>query len=435
MNAIEHPRHENLYRLPWSVNDNPIGWLEVTDTCNLVCKGCYRLIKDGHKPLQQLKEEVLFLKKWRQCDNISLAGGEPVLHPNILELISFIRENKMKAIVHTNGYAFTEELVRDLKKAGLVGINFHIDSTQARPEFHKKPINSESELNEIRMRFAKMVHKVGGITVSFGITVHAGNVKETADYLKWAMKHTKYVHGISMICFRGLPTNVGASYFDENGNKINMRPGLLGYAMDKSPEEPFDVTSNDIYALLKKEIPDYDATAYLGGTADHTSFKWLFGNVIVDGKGRTFGSYGKTMMEVCQTIYHWINGSYIVHTRKRLGREIFIFALIDKKIRKALWKYAKYILSNPLRLFNRVNALGIGMIQAPDLMPDGNINMCDDCPDMCVFEGKLVNSCRLDEYRFYGGPLHAHISKAEERIPEKKSIRIEEEKIVIEDNS
>ena len=32
----------NLYRLPWSMNDNPIAWLEITDTCNIHCEGCYR---------------------------------------------------------------------------------------------------------------------------------------------------------------------------------------------------------------------------------------------------------------------------------------------------------------------------------------------------------------------------------------------------------
>jgi hypothetical protein len=28
--------------------------------------------------------------------------------------------------------------------------------------------------------------------------------------------------------------------------------------------------------------------------------------------------------------------------------------------------------------------------------------MCDSCPDMTYYEGRLVHSCRLDEYRLYG---------------------------------
>jgi hypothetical protein len=31
---------KGLYRLPWSLHDNPVGWVEVTDACNITCKGC-----------------------------------------------------------------------------------------------------------------------------------------------------------------------------------------------------------------------------------------------------------------------------------------------------------------------------------------------------------------------------------------------------------
>ncbi len=28
--------------------------------------------------------------------------------------------------------------------------------------------------------------------------------------------------------------------------------------------------------------------------------------------------------------------------------------------------------------------------------------MCDSCPDMTYYNGKLINSCRMDEYRLFG---------------------------------
>ena len=31
-----------MYRLPWSKEDNPSGWIEVTTFCQLKCPGCYR---------------------------------------------------------------------------------------------------------------------------------------------------------------------------------------------------------------------------------------------------------------------------------------------------------------------------------------------------------------------------------------------------------
>jgi len=92
------PDKRNLYRFPWSMNDNPQGWVEVTDICNLQCRGCYRQRLEGHKSLPAIKEEILFFKRWRNCDNISLAGGEPVLHPEIVEIVRFIAETGYEAV-------------------------------------------------------------------------------------------------------------------------------------------------------------------------------------------------------------------------------------------------------------------------------------------------------------------------------------------------
>ena len=95
----------NLYRFPWSLNDNPIAWLEVTDLCNIHCEGCYRQRLTNHKSLDEVKEEILFFKKWRNPDNVSIAGGEPLLHPQIDEIVTFIRDNGLKPILLTNGLA------------------------------------------------------------------------------------------------------------------------------------------------------------------------------------------------------------------------------------------------------------------------------------------------------------------------------------------
>ena len=55
------------------------------------------------------------------------------------------------------------------------------------------------------------------------------------------------------------------------------------------------------------------------------------------------------------------------------------------------------------RLFDPIYLQSIGIIQAPDLLPDGRADMCDSCPDITIFDGKFVNSCRMDEYRLFGG--------------------------------
>ena len=159
---------KDLYRLPWSMNDNPIAWVEITDVCNIHCEGCYRQRMTGHKKLDDIKEEILFFKKWRNPDNVSIAGGEPLVHQHILDVVSFVANNGIKPVVLTNGVALKPELVRDLKKAGLFGFIIHIDSHQNRPEWNGK---SEADLNQLRQFYNDMVAEVGGLKVVFNSTV------------------------------------------------------------------------------------------------------------------------------------------------------------------------------------------------------------------------------------------------------------------------
>jgi hypothetical protein len=61
------------------------------------------------------------------------------------------------------------------------------------------------------------------------------------------------------------------------------------------------------------------------------------------------------------------------------------------------------VLRHPGRLFQEIYVQSIGIIQAPDIQPDGRADMCDSCPDITIYDGKFVNSCRMDEYRLFGG--------------------------------
>lgn len=411
-NHIHTIDKNNLYRLPWSMNDNPIGWVELTDICNIHCEGCYRLVMgDGHKPLEKVKREILQLKEWRNCDCLMLAGGEPILHPDIIDIVRFISEKKMKSIIFTNGFALTDALVKDLKNAGVTGFRFHIDSTQSRPEFKKNKIHSEKDLDELRLKYAKMVHQ-HGLHIHFGITVSDSNFNEIPHFIQWTIDNSEMVNSISLILYRGFPADAGVEYFS-GSKKLTKNEIALGYFFNNDSAEKFKITSRDVYSLIKENFPDYEATSFLGGTQDQHSLKWLIGNIIVDNKGKTFGASGKRTTEISQTGYHLANGTYFVYSKKPIGKKIFFRARFDDSVRKALFKYLIYLMANPFRIFNSVNTLGIAIIQPFEILPDGKVNMCDDCPDMCVHEGKLVYSCRLDEYRIYGDLLNVRITQSQ----------------------
>ncbi len=398
----------NLYRLPWSMNDNPIAWIEVTDICNIHCEGCYRQYMTGHKPLEQLKEEVLFFKRWRNPDNFSIAGGEPLIHPNIVELVAFMAKEGIKPVILTNGQALTPELLHELKKAGLAGFTMHIDSHQNRPHWRDK---SEKEHNELRQKYADMVAAEGGLFLIFNSTVYPSTFHEIPDVVRWGQENIDKVQGLVFITYRTATASDSVAT-DKNDERVDMTK--LSYTRE-SFDEQF-ITSPEVYQLIKDCFPEYEASGYLGGSIRHDTFKWLIG-ATVGSKRRWYGSVGKRTMELAQTGHHLWKGHYLAYlSTSGIGDRVFWLSPWDPTVRQALKNRASDMLRHPGRLFDRLYVQSIGIIQAPDLLPDGRADMCDSCPDITIFDGKFVNSCRMDEYRLFGG--FVSVLKKEEKVEE-----------------
>jgi molybdenum cofactor biosynthesis enzyme MoaA len=386
---------QNMYRFPWSLNDNPIAWLEITDICNIYCEGCYRQHMTGHKPLEEIKEEILFFKRWRNPDNVSIAGGEPLIHPDIVEIVRFIAENGIKPIVLTNAKALDEDILLRLKKAGLAGFTIHIDSHQERPHWEGK---SEAELNKLRQHYADMIHKVGGLYVIFNATIYPSSYKEIPDIVRWGHTHIDRVHGLVFITYR---TAITGSSQALNSAKEQVDLSKLSYTQETFDEE--FVTGPEVYQIIKDHFPEYEAVGYLGGTIKHDSFKWTIGAVI-GSKNSIFGSVGKKTMELAQIGNHLFAGTYLAYlSQAHIGAKLFLLSLWDGTLRQAAGKWLRRILSHPAEIFSPVYLQSVGIIQAPDMQSDGQADMCDSCPDMTVYNGTLINSCRMDEYRLFGG--------------------------------
>lgn len=391
------PQRSNLYRYPWSLNDNPIGWLEITDRCNIYCEGCYRINgMEGHKPLEQLKEEVDLLQKWRNCDNISLAGGEPLIHPEIVELVAHIRQRGMKPLILTNGVRLENNmpLLKELRQAGVVGFTFHVDSFQQRPHWKGK---SEEELFELRMKFARMVHEVGHMFCSFGMTVYPGNLPLVPKMVKWANDNIQLVHGLVFITFRCAGLDGSYDYY-VGGEKVEPK-----VTYTRASNEDAHITASDIYEIIKEHFPYYDASAYMGGTATADKLTWLASASIGSSDGTMYGSVGKRVMEIAQTFHHLLYGTYLIYSPShKLTKFAWILSLLDKGVRQAHAQFWRKLISSPVYLFKPLYVQSIGIIQAPDQLPDGRVDMCESCPDMTIWNGKLVHSCRMDEWRLYG---------------------------------
>ena len=390
--------HRHLYRLPWTLPDNAIVWLEPTFACNLACDGCYREnVSNSHKTLSQIREELKVFRRLRIADGVSVAGGDPLMHPQILEIVEMIAEMGMKPIINTNGSLLTKELLVDLKRAGAYGFTLHIDSKQGRPRWKDK---NELELNELRMQYAEMLAEVGGMSCAFNSTVYEDTMQYVPEMVEWAEKHIDIVNVMVFILYRAV---IPAQPFDwyVGGRKIDMNQ--LVYSETKARK--ISTQSPEVVKCIRTKFPEFTPCAYLNGTEKPDSFKWLLTGRIGSKKEGVLGYVGPKFMEIIQTGHHLLKGRYLAYAQPRetrLGRTMLLLSPFDKGIRKIAGKYVKKILSRPWNIFHRLHYQSVMIIQPIDVLPNGAQNMCDGCPDVTVWDDQIVWSCRLEELRNFG---------------------------------
>lgn len=398
--------HRTLYRLPWSSSDNVIAWLEPTAKCNLACDGCYRENVDNHKPLSTVKEELDVFGRYRTFDGVSIAGGDPLLHPDVVSIVAEVARRGWKPVLNTNGLALKADLLQELKAAGLVGLTFHVDSKQGRPGWKKK---DEVGLNALRLHLAETVASVGGLSCAFNSTVYEDTLEQVPELVQWAGEHIDKVHAMVFIAYRAALTD-GPFDFYHGGNKLT-QPAR--YVLDKAVHRT-DITSREVAAVIRERFPDFAPSAYLGGTERPDSLKWLLSGR-VGTPGRVFGYVGPRTMELVQTAHHLWTGRYLAYAPPKvtaMGRSMLALSAIDPGLRSALGSYLTHLSQHPLDARKPLHFQSLMIIQPIDLLEDGRQNMCDACPDITVHDGKLVWSCRLDEMQKVGGFLHT-VPKAE----------------------
>ncbi len=96
--------------------------------CNLACKYCNEY-DDFSKPVPT---EEMFRRIDRLASFgttvITISGGEPLLHPELDDIIRRIRSHGMIAGMITNGYLLTSERIERLNHAGLEHLQISIDN-------------------------------------------------------------------------------------------------------------------------------------------------------------------------------------------------------------------------------------------------------------------------------------------------------------------
>ena len=244
-----------------------------------------------------------------------------------------------------------------------------------------------------------MIDDLGGLSIAFNSTVYPDTARHVPDLIAWAGEHIDIVHNMVFILYRTMRTE-DFRYF-AGGREVDSEE--LVYT--DQVENPEPLMTPALIERVRERWPDFDASAYLGGTVDPDTLKWTLVGRYGDGD-EIFGYVGPRYMEAVQAAHHLFAGRYLAYTDPRvleMGRATMpAFGLIDPGARRATASWLKSRLAHPRRLGKKVHMQTILFIQPIDMTADGSMNMCDGCPDMTVHEGELVWSCRLDERLNYG---------------------------------
>lgn len=340
--------------------------IETNQTCNLKCKTCYNLYQDSVKGIEQIKEEIDLALTRRNIETITLIGGEPTLHPDLVEVISYIKRKKLICQLLTNGVRFIKErdLIKKYKLAGLDRVLLHVDIGQ---NYTAGKINDIIDLH-FRLLQGNRIYFALSITVydeNAGIIPRI--IRDFAHY----------------------------SYFDGILATIERDTRSVFY-------DTFEGPGKDYLEIEYKNISSQlgiTPTTYLPSSTGDEEISWLIYFFYTNAKSGYCYSASRTINHVFRKLYRLVKG------------KVFFAATIPSGLYfiNILVSIVSEFLFNPLRLAglrHLVNSSGrlkairyhyIVIQDGPYFDKKKNaLRLCNHCPDATIRNGKITPVCVAD---------------------------------------
>jgi radical SAM additional 4Fe4S-binding domain len=104
----------NLYKYQYNLKSI---YVEITNNCNFKCKSCYNDSGNGKKHYLELDEFNKMIDSaaanTHKC-TLYLSGGEPLLHPQIWDMIAYAQKKNFDVLIVTNGSLITQEILEKI---------------------------------------------------------------------------------------------------------------------------------------------------------------------------------------------------------------------------------------------------------------------------------------------------------------------------------
>ena len=260
--------------------------LSLTDRCNFRCVYCMDPDVRFMRKVDLLTDAEM-LRLVRVCvglgvRRVRLTGGEPTLHPTLLELIEDLRQAGVEDIaMTTNGSVASRDDLRAIKSAGLDRLSVSIDTL--REDRFARITRSSSSVARV-LQTIEDACEVGLAPVKVNVVVIRGfNDDELGDLADLARRF-----GIDVRLIEYMPLDSGKRWTmdkvvtaDEMIERIGRRHGLVGIGRERtqSPATGYgfaDGTPGRIGVIASVSKPFCGACSRLRVTADGKVMPCLF---------------------------------------------------------------------------------------------------------------------------------------------------------------
>lgn len=189
---------------PFETLSTCLALIEIVNACNLECPTCYadsplQAGPAGVVPLPDLLRRIEgVIQRKGKIEILQLSGGEPTLHPQLLELISWAQANERidYVVLNTNGVriarddAFASAFL-DVARKGGVQLYLQFDG----PGAGGQQILRAADLRRTREAAIDRCAEIL-LPITLGMTVIPQNLDQVGDAIQFGLAR-RHVHGIT----------------------------------------------------------------------------------------------------------------------------------------------------------------------------------------------------------------------------------------------
>ncbi len=216
----------------------PFFIFEITPECDLDCIYCYNVWKEKteyqKRTLDVPKIKQLFTKITDETaiDSLVITGGEPLLYENLIELVSFFKEKRIKTGITTHGIHLTDQKTKELIDAGISYFEISLDSLN--PAIYQK-LTNDNRLDKVKKAILNIKKHNALLTVSTIITKL--NIQDIPDVIDFSFAFSADFLSLN----RFIPGGKGLKNKDILAPDINELKNILEIANKKAQETKMQI--------------------------------------------------------------------------------------------------------------------------------------------------------------------------------------------------